>query len=66
MFVFCPQTGKGYVPADSNWYADNDWDRLIADIDRRFPAPRVAVLPSAPLQMPINIGHARGPVSAQE
>jgi len=52
VFVFCPQTGNGYTPANPGWYADSDWNRLIAAVRRRFPAARVAVLPSAPLQMP--------------
>ena len=52
VFVFSPQAGRGYVPADGTWYCDNDWDRLMAAMLQRFPSPQVVVLPSAPLQMP--------------
>ena len=54
-FVYCPQAGAEYVPLDAAWYADSNWDRLISDMKKRFPSPRVAVFPSAPLQMPENI-----------
>ncbi len=58
VFVFCPQVGKGYVPTDRSWYCDHDWDRLLAAMRKRFPRAKVAVLPSAPLQMPVNVGGA--------
>jgi len=61
VFVFSPQAGNGYVPTNPKWYADNDWDRLIAAMRRRFPAIRIAVLPSAPLQIPVNVAHRPEP-----
>jgi len=55
MFVFCPQAGGAYVPSSPDWYCENDWDRLIAAMSERFRSPRVVVLPSAPLQMPVGV-----------
>ncbi|MBT3381855.1 MAG: DUF2088 domain-containing protein [Lentisphaerae bacterium] len=56
VFLYSPQVGKGFAPADSTWYCDHDWDRLMSAMTKRFPGANVAVLPSAPLQMPINVG----------
>lgn len=52
-FMYCPQAADGYVPANPAWYCDHDWDRLIADMSRRFKNPSVLVLPAAPLQIPV-------------
>ena len=52
VFMYCPQYGKGYVPADRSWYCDGDWDRLMGAMSRRFPRASVAVLPAAPFQIP--------------
>ena len=56
VFLFSQQVGSGYVPANRSWYCDSDWDRLMAAMTQRFPGASVAVLPSAPLQMPTNVG----------
>ena len=52
VFMYCPQYGKGYVPTDRTWYCDNDWDRLMKAMAKRFPRASVAVLPAAPFQIP--------------
>lgn len=52
MFCYSPQYGQGFLPPDRTWYGDNDWDRLMAALARRFPRARVVVFPSAPLQLP--------------
>lgn len=52
IFLYSPQVGNGFVPQGSGWYCDNDWERLTQAMTRRFPQARVAVLPSAPLQIP--------------
>lgn len=52
VFFYSPQYGDGFMPPDRSWYGDSDWDRLMADMSRRFVQARVAVLPAAPLQIP--------------
>jgi len=59
VMLFSPQAGAGYVPADSTWYCDNNWDRLMDAMLQRFPTAEVAVLPTAPLQMPSGMAPAR-------
>ena len=56
VFLYSPQVGTGFVPAYRSWYCDGDWDRLMGAMAQRFPKANVAVLPSAPLQMPTNLG----------
>lgn len=51
VFVYCPQTGHGYSPANKSWYCDDNWDRLMDAMLKRFPKASVAVLPAAPLQI---------------
>jgi hypothetical protein len=52
VFFYSPQYGKGFVPQSRSWYGDSDWEQLMADMSRRFPRAKVAVLPAAPLQIP--------------
>jgi hypothetical protein len=52
VFLYSPQVGRGFVPRNRNWYCENDWDRLMAAMAKRFPRADVAVLPAAPLQIP--------------
>jgi len=52
VFMYCPQYGNGFVPRDPACYCDNDWDRLMAALARRFPNANVAVFPAAPIQHP--------------
>ena len=52
VFMYCPQYGSGFVPPDRTWYCDSDWGRLMEAMVRRFVTPRVAVFPTAPLQLP--------------
>lgn len=52
VFFYSPQYGRGFVPPERSWYGDHDWDRLMADMARRFPRANVAVFPAAPLQLP--------------
>jgi frataxin-like iron-binding protein CyaY len=56
VFLYSPQVGRGFAPRNRNWYCENDWDRLIAALAQRFPIADVAVLPAAPLQIPIKDG----------
>jgi hypothetical protein len=52
VFLYSPQCGRGFAPADRSWYCDNDWPQLMAAMSRRFPRAVVVVLPAAPLQLP--------------
>lgn len=52
VFFYSPQYACGFVPPDRTWYCDNDWQRLMADMARRFKKAKVAVFPVAPLQLP--------------
>jgi len=52
VFLYSPQYGRGFVPPDRSWYGDNDWQRLMAAMSRRFSRASVAVFPAAPLQLP--------------
>ncbi|MCE5241542.1 lactate racemase domain-containing protein [bacterium] len=52
VFFYSPQYGRGFVPPNRDWYCDNDWDRLMAAMARRFRRAKVAVFPVAPLQIP--------------
>ena len=54
VFLYSPQVGRGFVSRNRNWYCENDWDRLVAAMAKRFPRADVAVLPAAPLQIPAN------------
>ena len=53
VFLYCPQYGKGFVPRNPAWYCENDWERLMQGLSQRFPRASVAVLPVAPLQIPV-------------
>jgi hypothetical protein len=52
VFMYCPQYGSGFLPPDRTWYCDSDWGRLVEAMARRFDRARVAVFPTAPLQLP--------------
>ena len=52
VFLYSPQYGSGFVPKGRDWYCDNDWGRLAQAMAKRFPRANVAVLPTAPLQIP--------------
>jgi len=52
VFMYCPQYGDTYIPRDTKWYYDNNWEHLTAALARRFPAANVAVFPAAPIQIP--------------
>lgn len=52
VFFYSPQYAKGFFPPNRDWYCDHDWDRLMADLERRFPRAKVLVFPCAPLQLP--------------
>jgi hypothetical protein len=52
VFFYSPQYGKGFMPAERSWYGDNDWERLMAAMARRFQRAQVTVFPAAPLQLP--------------
>jgi len=52
VFLYSPQYGRGFAPADQSWYCDHNWLRLMAAMSRRFPRAAVLVLPAAPLQLP--------------
>jgi len=52
MFIYSPQYGDGFIPQDRSWYGDNDWERLMEAMSRRFGRAAVAVFPAAPLQIP--------------
>lgn len=52
VFFYSPQYGRGFMPPDQNWWCDHDWERLMADMSRRFRRAQVAVFPAAPLQIP--------------
>jgi len=53
VFLYCPQYGNGFVPRDPAWYCENDWERLMQGLSQRLPRASVAVLPAAPLQIPV-------------
>ena len=52
VFFYSPQYAKGFMPPDRTWWGDNDWDRMMAALARRFREAQVAVFPAAPLQIP--------------
>jgi len=52
VFFYSPQYDRGFMPPNRDWYGDNDWERLMAAMARRFPQARVTVFPTAPLQLP--------------